>query len=423
MSASAPKIVFAGSREAGALCAHCGLELQRGEDAALCGDCGAVHHRTCWERQGGCGSYECAQSGAYSAPRPLEKLSISRAELASVEPWSPPPRVTSYEPPPEPPRTWNRIAIWAFVVAVLGIPLFGLVTGLVAILIACVALVGHSSRRKGLAFAVLAILLGLVDVVGWAIGLSHYFDSGAAMVALDDLKLDPKALDDLPERLSRAMRANVLIESNFGLPGRGIGSGVILKIRDGLAYIVTNRHVVDHHFSEGPGDAAAPADLKDMAKLNVTTVGQTRAAGAVEWVAPHGVDLAIVSVPLLGAAEQVREAWWDAKKTPHIGDQVFAVGNPHGLGWTHSAGSISQVRDRTKDQYEFRVLQTTAAINPGNSGGGLYDADGRLVGINTMTGDKRVAEGLSFSIAFPTLLDLIPDTFKLESANGKERAE
>jgi hypothetical protein len=416
--------VFAGSREAGALCAHCGGELRMGEDAALCSDCGAVHHRACWERQGGCGSYECAHSGSYAAPRPLEKLTISRAELLAVEPWSPPPRVTSYEPPPEPPRTWNRGAIWAFVVAVLGIPLFGLITGLVAIIVACVALVGHSPRRKGLSLAVLAILLGLADVVGWAIGLSHYYDGGAgAMVALDDLRLDPKSLDELPDRISRAMRANVLIESNFGLGRRGIGSGVILKARDGVAYIVTNRHVVDHSFSEGPGDAAAPADLKNMAALSVMTVNQTSAAGVVEWVAPHGVDLAIVSVPLLGAAEQVREAWWDAKKTPHIGDQVFAVGNPHGMGWSHSAGSISQIRDRTKDNYEFRVLQTTAAINPGNSGGGLYDADGRLVGINTMTGDKRVAEGLSFSIAFPTLLDMVPDKFKLQSVNGEERAE
>jgi len=40
-----------------------------------------------------------------------------------------------------------------------------------------------------------------------------------------------------------------------------------------------------------------------------------------------------------------------------------------------------------------------------------------------MTGDKRVAEGLSFSIAFPTLLDLIPDTFKFEAVNGEGRAE
>jgi serine protease Do len=109
----------------------------------------------------------------------------------------------------------------------------------------------------------------------------------------------------------------------------------------------------------------------------------------------------------------VREAHWDRAVVPHIGDPVFAVGNPHGLGWTHTAGDISQVRRRTQDGYQFRVLQTTAAINPGSSGGGLYDAEGRLIGINTLTGDKRFAEGLGFSIALPTLLDLVPDAFGL----------
>jgi S1-C subfamily serine protease len=63
------------------------------------------------------------------------------------------------------------------------------------------------------------------------------------------------------------------------------------------------------------------------------------------------------------------------------------------------------------------VLQTTAAINPGNSGGGLYDAEGRLIGINTMTGDKRFAEGLGFSIALPTLFDLLPKSMELPSKN------
>jgi serine protease Do len=122
-------------------------------------------------------------------------------------------------------------------------------------------------------------------------------------------------------------------------------------------------------------------------------------------------------VPLLGAADEVQEALWSDKNAPHVGDPVFAVGNPHGLGWTHSAGSISQVRRRAKGDFEFRVLQSTAAINPGNSGGGLYDADGRLIGINTFTGDKRFAEGLGFSIAFPTLLELIPESIGLPAAN------
>ncbi len=55
------------------------------------------------------------------------------------------------------------------------------------------------------------------------------------------------------------------------------------------------------------------------------------------------------------------------------------------------------------------MIQTDAKINPGHSGGGLYDRDGYLLGINTWTTqDKRVSEGLGFSISFQSLVDLLP---------------
>jgi serine protease Do len=57
---------------------------------------------------------------------------------------------------------------------------------------------------------------------------------------------------------------------------------------------------------------------------------------------------------------------------------------------------------------ELRIVQTNTAINPGNSGGGLYDKEGYLLGINTLTADKSIAEGLSFAIALDTLLKHAP---------------
>jgi hypothetical protein len=419
VSEAIPKFLLAGQREAGALCAHCSRELQRDEPTAICTKCGAVHHQACWETDGGCGSYECARSGTFPKPRGLEKISISHAELAAATPLPPPIQHKVYEPAPEPPPRWNRTSLWAFGLALAGIPLFGLVTGIVAIVVACIALVGHASNRKGMPLAVAAILIGLVDVVGWSVGLSKYYGgAGGGIVALSEFSIDPESLNELPERISRAMRANVLIQANFGIGRQGLGSGVILKIQDGSAYIVTNRHVVDENFSEEAGGADAKIDLNGMADLNVLTVEQSFGPAKVEWVAPHGVDLAIIVMPLLGAVDQLQEAVWNGKETPHIGEAVFAVGNPHGLGWTHSSGSISQVRRREQGAFSFRVLQSTAPINPGNSGGGLYDADGRLIGINTMTGDKRFAEGLGFAIAFPTLLELIPEKFGIGELNA-----
>jgi S1-C subfamily serine protease len=391
-----------------------------GDATAICRACGAVHHEACWLANTGCGAYECAQATRINDNGPAAPITITRAELAAAEPL--PSRETgdgngagSGDPRTSTGRRWNRTAVAAFIVALLGIPLFGLVTGLVAIVIGCVALAGHSHGRRGLALAVIAIVVGLFDVVGWAVGLSLFMGMPHPAVALDTLTLDPESLEELPERIARAMRANVVVQSGAGIRS-AIGSGVILRVRDGTAHIVTNRHTVDLKYS---GSAVpAPKNLDSLGSLQVITVGQMPVPAKVEWIAPHGVDLAIISAPVL--QNDVQEAHWDGDASPHVGDEVFAVGNPHGLGWTHSAGDISQIRRQKQGGYDFRILQTPAAINPGNSGGGLYDAQGRLIGINTMTGDKRFAEGLGFSISLPTLLDLVPERLELPRKNPKK---
>ncbi len=91
-----------------------------------------------------------------------------------------------------------------------------------------------------------------------------------------------------------------------------------------------------------------------------------------------------------------------------IGSEVFTIGNPQHLDWSHTRGSISQLRLQKRGPRQVHVIQTDAALNPGNSGGGLYDKSGTLIGINTWTNDKRSSEGLGFAIALDSLLELDP---------------
>jgi len=66
-----------------------------------------------------------------------------------------------------------------------------------------------------------------------------------------------------------------------------------------------------------------------------------------------------------------------------VGDWVLAVGNPFGLGGTVTAGIISaRGRDIQSGPFDD-FLQVDAPINRGNSGGPLFDASGRVIGINT----------------------------------------
>ncbi len=66
-------------------------------------------------------------------------------------------------------------------------------------------------------------------------------------------------------------------------------------------------------------------------------------------------------------------------ETLKIGQRVYAVGAPKGLELTLSEGVVSSFRSVK----EGRFIQTTAAISPGSSGGGLFDEEGRLVGLVT----------------------------------------
>jgi S1-C subfamily serine protease len=86
-----------------------------------------------------------------------------------------------------------------------------------------------------------------------------------------------------------------------------------------------------------------------------------------------------------------------------VGDVVFAVGNPLGVGETVTMGIVSAksrnvgILDDVQGYEDF--IQTDAAINMGNSGGALVDAKGRLVGINSaIVSPSRGNIGIGFAV-------------------------
>ena len=96
-----------------------------------------------------------------------------------------------------------------------------------------------------------------------------------------------------------------------------------------------------------------------------------------------------------------------------IGEWVMTIGSPFGLEQSVATGIVSatsrsQIMDSSTDQYGQstgettiypNMIQTDAAINPGNSGGALVDADGKLIGINTLiTSYSGNYSGVGFAI-------------------------
>jgi serine protease Do len=176
----------------------------------------------------------------------------------------------------------------------------------------------------------------------------------------------------------------------------GSGSGVIYKVENGKAYIVTNHHVVE-------GATQLEVTLADGSKVAADLVGSD------VWT-----DLAVIVMD----AENVNTvATFGDSDVLKVGEAVIAIGNPLGLDFY---GSVTQGIVSGKDRsvpvdldndgtsdWTTEVLQTDAAINSGNSGGALVNLAGELVGINSMKIASSEVEGLGFSIPINTAIPVI----------------
>ena len=166
---------------------------------------------------------------------------------------------------------------------------------------------------------------------------------------------------------------------------RSLGSGVILSAE---GHIVTNNHVI-------AGADAIQVLLADGRSATASVVGND-----------PDTDLAIlrIDLPALTPIELANA------QDIAVGDVVLAIGNPYGFGHSVSQGIISGVGrfGLQLSTYEG-YIQTDARIPLGSSGGALIDAQGRLVGINTLiytAGGEGAGEatGIGINLATPSEL-------------------
>jgi len=97
-----------------------------------------------------------------------------------------------------------------------------------------------------------------------------------------------------------------------------------------------------------------------------------------------------------------------------VGDPVYAVGAPQGLELSLSDGIVAQLRGGPPP-----FIQTTAAISPGSSGGGLFDGEGRLVGLTTLYIEG--GQNLNFAMPVEWIGEVKPG--RKPAAEGRSRTE
>lgn len=179
---------------------------------------------------------------------------------------------------------------------------------------------------------------------------------------------------------------------------QGSGSGVFITPN---GFIITNNHVVEDAKADG---------------IKVTTADKKEYKARLIGRDPL-TDLAVIKIEGSGFSP----AYFGNSDETQVGEWVVAVGNPLGLNHTITAGIVSAIGrgglDLNRDRNGYGVenfIQTDAAINPGNSGGGLFDLEGRLVGINSAIATRTgYYQGYGFAIpanlAKSVAADLIED--------------
>jgi len=173
------------------------------------------------------------------------------------------------------------------------------------------------------------------------------------------------------------------------VPSEGAGSGIVV---DKLGHVLTNYHVVE-------GAREIQVLLFDGSSHTGKLVGFDPAT-----------DVAVLKVD--APIELLVPAVFGSSNNLHVGQRVFAIGNPFGLERTLTTGIISSL-NRSLPARSGRtiksIIQTDAAINPGNSGGPLLDSGSRLIGMNTAIASRTgQSSGVGFAIPVGTLARIVP---------------
>ena len=206
---------------------------------------------------------------------------------------------------------------------------------------------------------------------------------------------DSDQTKDLQTIIHDAERHVVQVETT-GPYGQNIGSGFVYNDKGD---VVTNAHVV-----------------QNASEVYVKTSDAQNYVGAIIGIGERD-DIALIRVPQLANNGGLEI---NTRLTPNTGDNIIAIGSPHGFQNTVTIGTISgKNRSFTVDgsDYEYNNLyQITADISTGNSGGPLIHRDtGTVIAINS----AATSEGdMGFSIPISQVYDRL--LMWSDSANNEE---
>lgn len=158
----------------------------------------------------------------------------------------------------------------------------------------------------------------------------------------------------------KIQRSDILSEENDLIQSDSGGSGFVM---DDDNHILTNEHVI-----------------RDAKKIFIVDSNNTEYLATL-IAKDEKSDIALLEASAFHAPKLPM----NTNSTPSLGEDVFVIGAPYSLGSSLTRGVISSDK-RSLQNYPYQYfIQTDAAINPGNSGGPIFNDQGEIIGVATMT--------------------------------------
>lgn len=248
---------------------------------------------------------------------------------------------------------------------------------------------------KKLSFLFSLIFISIFMLSGCSF-LSLSQDGGVdRSVNMEPRKISSFSSNNLEDIVQGVAPAVVGISASYS-NSESVGSGVLVAPN---GYILTNSHVVNGAKS-----------------ITIYLANKTSAKANLIWE-DKAMDLAVIkteaSLPYLALGDST---------SVKAGEDVIAIGTPLTLQFKHTTTKgIISATNRTIEvenedgtvSYLQNLIQHDSSINPGNSGGPLINANGEVIGINTLK--VTDAEGLGFAIPIEVAVPVINQILKTGS--------
>ncbi len=222
---------------------------------------------------------------------------------------------------------------------------------------------------------------------------------------------------DVTAAVAQGLRSAVSIYCTFTEEGRlgqtteyySAGSGVIYRMNKekGDAFLITNYHVVF--------DAKSRTDNGIAEKIQCYLYGSE--LNGLEMLATYvggsqSYDIAVLRIEgseILKNSNACAAAVGNSDAV-QVGSTAIAIGNPEGDGISASLGVVSvdseHITMQAPDGFssvDYRVMRIDTAVNGGNSGGGLFDGQGRLIGIVNAKTIQEEVENIGYALPSSTV--------------------